>query len=193
MIIKNRIKPFHHTIIYDYYTKEEEDLVWKELEFLNKPGKLLGPKLTGDPNSSPNKIGGFLPDLYENLNFSNIFTINQKIYKIKNSIAANIFSGHFNNPNLASDIMISYYENKSYYKEHHDESILSAVLTFWKMPKKFIGGNLRFPKYQYTPKMKHNTLILFPSFVRHEVTEVHMENDDGINGRYTINQFFYVP
>lgn len=190
MLIKNLSKPFHHTIIYDFYSKEEEEIVWKELEFLNKPGKLFSPKNTGDPRSSPNKTGIFLHQVYENLNFSDIFLIHRKIYKLKNCIKENIFHEYFYVKSLYDVIMISYYENKSYYEFHRDDAILSAVTTFWKTPKKFTGGKLTFPDYNYTPKMNHNTLILFPSFVLHEVTEIKMKNDDKINGRYTINQFF---
>ena len=33
-------------------------------------------------------------------------------------------------------------------------------------------------------------MILFPSYEDHGVSEIFMENNDGINGRYTINQFY---
>jgi hypothetical protein len=190
--IENLSEPFYHTIIYDYYNSEEEKLIWQELEFLNKEGKLLPPLVTGDPNASPNKVGVFLNTLYkDNENFSNILNVNKKIYKIKNLLSENIFTNYLKIVDYETT-MISYYEDESYYLEHHDCYVLSSVTTFWKTPKQFSGGNLIFTKHGYCPKMDHNTMILFPSYEIHEVSEISMEENDGINGRYTINQFYAI-
>lgn len=191
MLIKNKLKPFPHSIVYDFYNKDEEKLIWKELEFLNKPEKMSPPLETGDPNASPNKSGMFIHDSYSNISFSNIFTINQKIFRLKPLLESNIFSNYLSVANT-SEIMISYYEDKSYYEMHKDSYMLSSVITFWKKPKKFTGGNLTFNDYEYQPKMNHNTMILFPSYQNHSVSEIVMKNNDGINGRYTINHFFKV-
>lgn len=189
MRVENLSEPFFHSIVYDYYNSEEEKLIWQELEFLNKPGKLLPPIETGDPNSSPNKVGVFLDRLYAKKNFSNILNVNRKIFKIKNLLYENPFSRYLNI--IDYDLtMISYYEDGSYYLPHHDSYTISSVTTFWKTPKMFSGGELTFTRYKYKPEMPHNTMILFPSYELHEVSEVFMENNDGINGRYTINQFY---
>ena len=190
MRIENLSEPFFHSIIHEVYTKEEQKLIWQELDFLNKMGKLLPPTETGDPNSSPNKLGVFLDRLYKNnKKFSNILNVNRKIYKIKHLLSENIFSRYLDVVDYDLT-MVSYYGDGSYYLPHHDSYILSAVTTFWKTPKMFSGGELSFAEYKYTPKMEHNTMILFPSFEMHEVSEIFMENNDGINGRYTINQFY---
>ena len=34
-------EPFPHLIIEDFYNPEELDLIWEELNFYTKPGKLL--------------------------------------------------------------------------------------------------------------------------------------------------------
>lgn len=189
MRIENLSEPFFHSIVYDYYTIEEQNLIWQELNFLNKMGKLLPPTETGDPNSSPNKVGVFLDRLYNNKKFSNILTLNRKIYKIKNLLYENPFSRYLNS--VDSDFtMVSYYENASYYLRHHDSYTLSSVTTFWKTPKMFSGGQLIFSNYDYAPIMDHNTMILFPSYESHEVSEITMDDNDGVNGRYTLNQFF---
>jgi hypothetical protein len=44
-------EPFWHTIIEDYYTPEEEILIWQEIEFLSADGKLLPPERTEDPRA----------------------------------------------------------------------------------------------------------------------------------------------
>ena len=36
--------PFPHLIIRNFYNEEELKLIWEELNFLTKPGKLLEPK-----------------------------------------------------------------------------------------------------------------------------------------------------
>lgn len=193
MKIENLSEPFHHSIIYDFYNDEEEKLIWQELEFLNKPGKMLSPKETGDYHgSSPNKTGIFLDQLYgEKKQFSNILTLNRKIYKIQKLLYDNPFSRYLEI--VDKDMtMISYYENESFYKKHYDCYTISAVTTFWKKPKLFTGGELKFSTHDYTPKMDHNTMVLFPSYEKHEVTEIQLEKNDGINGRYTINQFYSI-
>ena len=36
-------KPFPHLILENFYNEEELNLVWEELKFYTKPGKLLEP------------------------------------------------------------------------------------------------------------------------------------------------------
>lgn len=183
--------PFYHTIIRDFYTEEEQIMMWQEIDFLNQPGKLLPPKYTGDPDASQNKLGLFLDDFYgKNRQISNILTINRKIF--------NIFDFKNNeNPFLnylsicdKDETMISYYSNNSYYKSHYDMFVLSSVTLFHRFPKKFSGGNLMFNEYGYIPDIKHNSMIIFPSFERHSVSRIKVEEDNYKDGRYTINQFF---
>ena len=72
-------------------------------------------------------------------------------------------------------------------RSHHaDHATISAVTTFWKVPKEFTGGELKFPEYEYTPHMDNNTIILFPSFEQHEVSTVIGK------GRFSINQFYFI-
>ncbi len=192
MKIFNYKEPFYHTIIHDYYDKTEEKLIWQEIEFLNQPGKLLTPDKTGDENASLNKVGIFLDDLYHHNEFrklSNILTFNRKIFLINDLLKENIFSKYLMicNHDLT---LLSYYGDKSYYKSHYDNFTVSSVTTFWKTPKKFEGGNLIFTEYNYIPELNHNSTIIFPSCEWHSVSPIILEQDDGISGRYSINQFF---
>jgi hypothetical protein len=190
MNIINYKKPFYHTIIEDFYTDSEQELIWQEIDFLNQPNKLMTPSHTGDAGAaSLNKLGIFLDDLYLNFRqFSNILTLNQKIFHLSEHFKDNPFAKYLDicNKDLT---MLSYYGNNSFYNIHHDDFVISAITTFWKTPKQFTGGNLTFDEYDYIPKMNHNTMILFPSFELHSVSKINMI-DDGISGRYTINQFF---
>lgn len=193
MKIKNISNPFFHCIISEFYNKDEEKLIWQELDFLNKNKKLLPPHMTGDSSgSSPNKKGAWLNHVYKNQMISNIFSINkQKISTLKKILPKKYNFEYFTNIN-SHKIMLSYYENQSLYLPHRDLFVLSSVTTFWKTPKKFNGGELTFNDHNYCPKMKHNTMIIFPSCELHSVSEISMEDNDGINGRYSINQFFSI-
>lgn len=191
MEIYNFDEPFKHTIIHNYYNNKEQSLIWEELEFLNKPGKLLSREKTADPLSSENKRGIFLDDLYSRREISNILRLNRKIFNLSEALKYNEYCKYIEFSNI-DYTMISYYEDKSFYLSHHDKATVSSVTTFWKMPKMFDGGDLKFTESNYIPKMNHNTMIIFPSYVKHEVTPVVMKDNDGIHGRYTINQFFTI-
>jgi hypothetical protein len=188
-------EPFYHTIIEDYYDEQEQSLIWQELDFLNQPGKLLGREMTGDPLASENKKGIFLDVLYGvNRQVSNILTVNRKLFNVLND-SKNDIKNPFHNfvLNCNRDMtLVSYYSDGCFYGTHKDLNTMTAVTTFWEEPKQFSGGQLVFTDYDYEPKMNHNTLILFPSFERHCVTEVKNENENGKNSRYTINQFFTI-
>ena len=82
MIVENNKTPFYHTIIHDYFTPEERELIWDELETLHS--KLEGPEVTGDPRASMLKRGLYLDHEYENRrNESNILSISRKIFKLE--------------------------------------------------------------------------------------------------------------
>ena len=42
--VEAHYKPFPHLIIRNFYNQEELDLIWEELKFYTKPGKLLSAK-----------------------------------------------------------------------------------------------------------------------------------------------------
>lgn len=188
MNVKTYNYPFYHTIIKDIYDKEEEKLIWQEIEFLNQPGKLQESSLTGDPGGV-NKVGIFLDNLYNFRQVSNILTINRKIFRIANLFSDNPYSKYLEGCNHDMT-MLSYYENGSYYKPHKDRYTLSAITLFFKKPKKFSGGELHFDEYKYTPELSHNDMILFPSCETHSVSKIIMNSHEKGVGRYTINQFF---
>ncbi len=191
MEIINLSDPFPHSIIYDFYNEDEQRLVWEELIFLNKLGKMHSPDITGDALASENKKSIFLDHLYTDRNCSNILTVNRKIFTIVNHLE-NIFISNYLNYSDYDETMITYYEDGAYYKSHYDRYVISSITTFWEEPKKFSGGDLIFTDFEYLPKMKNNTMIIFPSFIFHEVTPISLKYDIGNNGRYTINQFYSI-
>ena len=196
MIVENLSEPFWHTIIYDFYTPEEEKLIWQELDYLDLPNKpLLHASETGDPEAV-NRSRLFLDNLYgyNYRHFSKILNItSRKIFsqEFLDLTKSNPFSNHLKYSNTDSTL-VSYYKNKSSYPLHFDVTTLSSITTFWKKPQKFTGGHLVFGEYNYIPEMDHNTLIFFPGFVKHSVTETIIDEEDELagNSRYSITKFY---
>jgi Rps23 Pro-64 3,4-dihydroxylase Tpa1-like proline 4-hydroxylase len=89
--------------------------------------------------------------------------------------------------------LLSYYEDKHYYKTHHDDCTVSSLTWLYKEPKKFSGGELTFTDFGYTVECKCNNTILFPSQIRHSVSEVSIDPEHRGKGfgRYCISQFIH--
>jgi Rps23 Pro-64 3,4-dihydroxylase Tpa1-like proline 4-hydroxylase len=183
MRIINLTAPFNHTIIYDYYSPRDESLIWNEL---NELSPILADKTTtGDPRSS-GMLGLNLDNFYqEDRTKSHILQANRLIYNITDELKENSFMKYLDMTN--DDLtQLNYYPDGSSYAHHADHATISAVTTFWKTPKEFTGGELKFTEYEYTPHMDNNTIILFPSFEQHEVTKVIGK------GRFSLNQFYFI-
>ena len=67
-----------------------------------------------------------------------------------------------------------------------------AFSYFYREPKRFEGGELFFPKYNYSFSCNNNSLIIMPAWVEHGVSKVSIENSDYYEGygRYDITSFF---
>ena len=71
---------------------------------------------------------------------------------------------------------LRYYHNEDYYD-----------------PKKFQGGELEFPEYDYELECVNNSTIIFPGWVEHGVKKVSIEESDYYDGmgRYCVSNFMY--
>ena len=67
-----------------------------------------------------------------------------------------------------------------------------AFSYFHKEPKKYMGGELYFPQYDYEFNCENNSTIIFPGWVGHGVKEVSIADSDYFEGygRYAITSFF---
>ena len=157
MQVKNLQEPFAHSIIDNFFDDAELPSVFSEINYLNKHSQ--DTKRTGDPKSN--------------------------IIELKEQLKDNVFANYLQMCNL--DVtQLNCYDKDSSYGLHPDHAVLSAVTLLYEAPKRFTGGELQFTDYGYTPKMDNNTLVLFPSFIQHEVKPVIGE------GRYSLNHFFFV-
>jgi Rps23 Pro-64 3,4-dihydroxylase Tpa1-like proline 4-hydroxylase len=178
----------------DVYTSEELSLIWEELDFLNKPEKLLSPGMTESATDSNGRLlknnkGIFLDQIYgQNRQVSNILTVNRKLFN--SSILNAGESWFFNGRVVVKDFtLISYYEEGGNYLPHSDDANLTALTWLFKEPRKFRGGDLTFTKFALTLPLKNNFMVIFPSQVIHEVSNVEAESLSRGEGRYCISQF----
>ena len=125
-------------------------------------------------------------------NCSNILRVNRKIYKDNFKIGKE-FIKYLPQENktcyLRDYTLINYYENSDYYLEHHDDGILTILYWIYREPKRFEGGEFYLQDEKI--ELKNNRLIIFPSNIKHSVTEVRMdeEHTDKKLGRFCISQF----
>ena len=81
--------PFPHLIVENFYNKEELSLIWEELNFYTKPGKLLPAINYGGVVNKTNASALWLDAVYRNeekdrpdySKLSNILTVTRKIFK----------------------------------------------------------------------------------------------------------------
>ena len=198
-IIKN--EPFPYVLIDDFYDQSELDRIWEELDYLCNPKRMgrssieRGSAGVSDENGVyqplKNTWDMFLDTFFTSRDSSNILEINRKLFN------QDIFKNHphwlFNHVGALNEdtTQILYYENNDEYKPHRDLARLTGITWFYREPKKFTGGNLRFPKFDMEIECKHNRVIVFPSSIHHGVDKVGMEeNDMGKKlGRFAMTQF----
>lgn len=190
-------------VIDDLYNQFEMDSIWRELDFLTHPNKMLPPEKSGTATNASGEIlkknsAIFLDDFYTKREYSNILTYYSKIYK---DIIFDEFEKMNNNFKYAAmtnadRTFLSYYENSDYYKPHTDTAVLTYLYWCHKSPKAFEGGNLRLSDIDTEIEYKNNRLVIFPSYYLHSVSPVKMLNADVLPfstfGRYCITTFTYI-
>ena len=189
-------KPFPHLIVDNFYDDEELELIWEELKFYTKPGKLLEAKDFGGVVEKTNHRALQLDVIYDGYrDLSNILTVNRKLFTSKIlDVFAEIHESCWIAPMCDYDITkVRYYHDKEYYEAHTDKSFqFLAFSYFYKEPKKFTGGELFFPKHNYELTCENNSIIILPGWVKHGVKEIKIEDSNYYDGwgRYAITSFF---
>ena len=194
-------EPFPLMVVNNFYNEEELELIWEELKFYTKPNKLLGAEGYGGVIGYTNAKALCLDEIYLNnddknyRNLSNILTVNRKLFQ---SGVLDTFSEIHDCCCLANQsnhdvTKVRYYHNDEYYDPHTDKSVQFLGFSyFYKEPKKFKGGDLEFPKYDFSLPCVNNSMIVFPGWVEHGVKKVKISNSDYFDGwgRYAITSFF---
>ena len=189
-------EPFPHMIINNLYGKEELKLIWEELNFFTKPGKLLEAKDYGGVVDRTNARAVILDEVFaRHRKMSNILGVTRKLFT--SSILEQFGEIHdccYIAQQCNHDVTkLRYYHNDDYYEPHTDRTMQFLGFSyFYKEPKKFEGGELLFPKYDYTVPCDNNSIIIMPGWVEHAVSKVSIEDSDYFDGwgRYAITHFF---
>tara|TARA_S200002703_G_scaffold151407_1_gene150768 strand:- start:80 stop:736 length:657 start_codon:yes stop_codon:yes gene_type:complete len=196
--------PFPHLIVDNFYNKEELELIWEELKYYTKPGKLLEVEKYGGVTGYTDSKAIMLDSLYKNnsknggvnwRNLSNILTVNRKLFT---SGVLDVFAEIHDccciaNQSNNDTTKIRYYHDGDKYDPHTDKAFQFLGFSyFYKEPKKFEGGQLYFPKYDYEIPCDNNSMIIFPGWVEHGVREISIKESDYFDGwgRYAITSFF---
>jgi Rps23 Pro-64 3,4-dihydroxylase Tpa1-like proline 4-hydroxylase len=183
------------SIIKNFYSKKEMKLISEELDYLTD--KLLSPERTNSATENSKLLkknkGLWLEDYYENNSKkSDILKLNTKIYEpnfLTSLISVNPIFRYLENSEYST--LLSYYENSDYYKEHSDDSTLTILTYFFKEPKRFKNGSIKFNDFNVRVEVENNMTIIFPGCYLHEVDEISMleEHRNKKLGRYCMTQF----
>ena len=200
MIIKKH-KDIPAVVVDDWYTPEELNLIWKQLNFFTQKNMMGRAEVSGSVARKPetNEAKGRNARIW----LDNYFTQEGSMFNIISNSLTSKLTHDFNN--LVSSCseqftnfvttntntnFVSYYENNDEYDYHFDTSMFSMLIWLYKTPKKFKGGEFSFKKENRKIELKNNRMILFPSYLEHKVTKLNMKNSGDNNGRYTITHFF---
>lgn len=99
------------------------------------------------------------------------------------------------------ELQIAAHNDGAFFRRHSDNTrgwgldrVISAVYYFHRQPRAFSGGNLRL--YPLTGEGHvdivpvHNSLVVFPSFVQHEVMKVACPSGAFMDSRFAVNCWF---
>lgn len=193
-------KPFPHIIFTEYFNESQLKDIWEELNFLSKPDKLFEPGIhhgAGGKGAATNSLALCLEESYRIHSVSNILKIYNTIL-LEPTVIESIqnWATYLRLKYIQRKITkVRYYHNGDKYEKHTDINNDFLLFSYFnKEPKKFTGGEVYFPEYDYTFGCMNNSLIIFPGYVEHEVLEVFIPEDEywNGNGRYCISQFLSI-
>ena len=155
------------------------------------------PKFTGsstDPTGVPlNKSKGiFLQELPQipqitNLITEKYFTTLHRNIKIK-EMPSSVF---FNSLSTTHSSHLLSYHSQDYsdYGIHRDIGVITGIMWFHNGETNFTGGELYFPDFDIEVKPLHNTGIIFPSHINHQVKPLKIIDKNRDSGRISYNIF----
>lgn len=192
--------PFPHIVGVDFFTTDELAAIQEELKFLFSPRKLYEPGVhhgAGGAGGLTASRALCLEEAYRIREISNILTVYKNILQEPEiQRASDEWPSYLRLMSIERVVTkVRYYHNGDGYAPHTDlRNDFLLFSYFHTEPKKFSGGEVHFPEYDYTFPCDNNTLIIIPGYIQHEVLPVHIEKSaywDG-DGRYCISQFLSI-
>ena len=191
-------KPFEHFLLKDIFNEQELEVVTKEIKTIGESAFSKNSEILNSNkiNQDVNRTGFWLTNVYKDFRrYSNIYKICAS--KLYGEEALDYFYsvsilGKYIKWSTSDDILITKYQNQDYYERHHDRSSATALIHIWNKDFSFEGGDLLFPEYNYTYKVKNNFGIIFPGCVKHEVNKITCNDNRPGSGRFCITNFIHV-
>jgi len=191
MNIKHFSHPFYHTIIYNFFEKHEISKIVNEISNYDE----IEPHQNDNHHSNlykfNNTISFCVDDLFANNreNSSLLRSLNKvNDLNLAQFTNKNPFFGYF--PFTTTDVtFVQKYKNESFYPSHTDGN---AILTFLcpLYLQEFNEGKLNFISHNYHPPLEHNSLLIFPSYEIHELSQIESNCDGYV--RYSINRRYFM-
>jgi len=189
-----QVKGLPVAIVDNYYDEKELEDIWSEIHFLNRNNKLSPPEKTNaateeDGTAKKSGNGLFLYEVYnEAEKHSEIVKNSKKLFDISEELIKKHFFFNYIGKCKRDDLLLNYYENQDYYKKHKDETTITAITWLHKEPKGYEGGDMILEDNLHIPCL-NNRILIFPSIIEHEVTEIKMISNQSGYGRYAIVHF----
>ena len=185
----------------DFLSSTEVQKVLFDLERLNSPQRLL----TGDKTHSATDDQGnilkqnkgiFLDESHMGLApmlFSTTVTSPKILEYVNEFCALSPINRTLRSGAIINGMLLSYYENSDYYAEHIDSALATALMWFWREPKRFTGGNFKFGDTGEVIECRNNSLLIFPSWALHSVDPVTIDPQyqNQKLGRYCVSLFLH--
>jgi len=199
----NKVFPFLY--VDDWYTPEEEKLIWKELDFYTNPITMhrvedvteegLGAAKNKDGTSKNIAWRMYLDPTYHQREVSHILRLQSvKLNSIELLDAIEETGASFRMLGSTNfDLMqINYYESGDYYEPHVDNFMMTVICWFHRTPKSYTGGDVTFTDRDTTLECTHNRMVMFPSYYEHAIDTIKMKNENLEMGwgRYAIQNFY---
>ena len=198
----NKVFPFFY--VDDFYTPEEEKLIWRELDFYtDRPNAPLFHRAEEDKRTGRYRDGTaqskgwriYLNNLYQIQNVSHILRLQPlKMSSDEIQDAIKETGPNFRMYGITNfdQMLINYYEGGDYYEPHTDGFMMTVICWFYRTPKSYTGGDLTFTDIDVILECKHNRMVMFPSYYFHMVYPIKMKdkNSEMGQGRYAIQDFY---
>ena len=199
----NENPQFPFIVADNWYSPEEENRVWKELDYYTSMQNIDRAENTivakNKDGTSKSKAYRFYSNQYysqEGLEkCSNIhnFMYKQRMPEFHKHIEQCMPYGRGFMTTNNDSTLISYYEEDDHYDSHHDTFLWTCLIWMFRKPRLFNGGDFDFPESGYEVKLKHNRAVFFPCCMLHRVSPIkfHTQPKEIGYGRYTITHFYF--
>ena len=196
-MILHKVQDLPVVEVKDFYTKEEINHLWNFVISTNPYEWHTNPDMNGGAKNDKGK------DLKHNYavcidewytptgrKFCPLFKLNRKLWdkKFTQELCKKHKLFEFVNKVNKDTTFLNYYEDSNYYDFHTDNATLTALTFFYQEPKKFTGGELLIEK-DLVLDCKNNSLVIFPSILKHRAEKVKIKTKEKLYGRFSMTQF----